>query len=86
MTGDARKGAAVPGYEDYERMERYRTELTQLLATGGLSPDARARSLAALIENESSVHAMNLTEALRYFCEAAEELSAALRRPPMGGF
>ena len=35
---------------DAARMWRYTTELERLLASGGLSPDTRARCLASLID------------------------------------
>jgi hypothetical protein len=34
---------------DWEEQKRYETELKQLLATPGLSPDARVQGLAALL-------------------------------------
>lgn len=44
-------------YEERRETERYAAELKQLLAGSGLSPDTRARSLAALIEADAVTRA-----------------------------
>ena len=66
------------GYEDldeYEQLERYTAELKRLLAGRELSPDTRARSLAALIEADAAMRSQNLPAALQHFAETAEYLA-----------
>jgi hypothetical protein len=83
-------------YEDRAEMDRYVAELKQLLAGTGLSPDARARGLAALIEAGAMTRAADklhsaantaagdvvplLLEAAQTFAERAGNLAWALQR------
>jgi hypothetical protein len=62
-----------------EELERYATELKQLLAGPGLSPDTRARSLAALVETAA---AEKFQAAVVGFDEHALILASGLRRLP----
>ena len=71
--------------DEYERrleMERHTAELKRLLAQGDLSPDTRARALAALIEADAAVRAEGLANALRSFSDVAELLAMSLDRFP----
>jgi hypothetical protein len=83
-------------YEDSAEMDRYIAELKQLLGGTALSPDTRARSLAALIAADAMMEAANtvqsaanttlgdtmplLLDAAQSFGEKAESLAWALRR------
>jgi hypothetical protein len=84
----------VASYEHYKEMDRYTAELKQLLAGSDLSPDTRARSLAALIETDALSDAAGkidmaaqtirddvmglLLSAARSFGENAQALALAL--------
>jgi hypothetical protein len=62
-------------------------ELKRLLAGGGLSPDTRARCIAALIDADSAEKMWGVAESLRdetvsHFVGAADQLSARLRDFP----
>jgi hypothetical protein len=63
----------------YEELEQYNDELKELLAGGDLSPDTRARCLAALIEADS---ARKIHTAVVGFDERALILAGALGRLP----
>ncbi len=83
-------------YDDRAELNRYIAELKKLLSGTGLSPDTRARSLAALIEASAmtlaadQVHtaaAMTRDDTMpllhgtaRLFAERAEGLTGALQR------
>ena len=83
-------------YENRSEMARYIAELKQLLGGTALSPDARARALAALIEADAMTQAADqmhtaaemarddtmpvLLGAARSFGEKAESLAWALQR------
>jgi hypothetical protein len=83
-------------YENRTEMARYIAELKQLLAGTALSPDARARALAALIEADAMTQAADqmhtaaemarddtmpvLLGAAQSFGEKAQSLAWALQR------
>jgi hypothetical protein len=83
-------------YENRTEMARYIAELKQLPGGTALSPDARARALAALIEADAMTQAADqmhtaaemarddtmpvLPGATRSFGEKAESLALALQR------
>ena len=83
-------------YENRTEMARYIAELKQLLGGKALSPDARARALAALIEADAMTQAADqmhtaaeiarddtmpvLPGAAQSFGEKAESLAWALQR------
>jgi hypothetical protein len=90
------RSAAMGWNEDRTEMARYIAELKQLLTGTALSPDARARALAALIEADAMTQAADqvhtaaeltrddtvplMLATARSFGEKAESLAWALRR------
>lgn len=81
-------------FQEREEMRRYKAELKELLGGSGLSPDTRARSLAALIVADAVTEAAGkmhsaaqttrgdtmplLLDAVRSFAEKAQNLAWAL--------
>ena len=88
----------MDSYDNWREMENYTKELKQLLAGSDLTPDTRARCLAALIEADALSHAAHqihsaaqitmgdtvplLVSAFKSFGDNARELSLALQQMP----
>jgi hypothetical protein len=70
-------------HEDDAELGRHVAELKALLAGGQLSPDTRARSLAALLEIGAAVRGKELADTLNEFAAEAHLLAEAL--PPQWG-
>lgn len=84
----------MTGDEEHRELERYTAELERLLAGDDLTPDTRARSIAALIETDALTQAADrvslaadttlsdtmplVLEAVRSFGEVAQTLASAL--------